>query len=700
MNCLRYAQLGIFFLLAGCDTSSTSSIGKPRSATPQVTFDALLESDPYACKGTFTTKHDVDGTFTTSLSSQTGEATGTAMFAWGEHTLLAKVKLFAESGALQSLGTLTFDGVTFDGNGALSDNEKSKLRALIDTHGLDDIAPLLGVELACLERSNVSTVGCGIVQMRAVRDAWEQAQTTAKTHQTQTMNNACFEPSDTMCTDAVEGFTDTDPAFDFTMTIPSTENPELRMAALMLPWQLLVKYDADVPKLDAMLSRASCTLVDDEHPEEGESLPEEISIDDEPHSVGLDTDFPVPVIGMFQPFDGEGADDEVGDGLHSLRPCGAMCSGTCGPDCPTNNCTTSYGGYCQQSAGKWARNAWMRKVCGSHAGCRAHDGCYDGCNTTHGCGTWGATTCRRGCDAVCLADYCPGCAIAPITCNSWTCNCISWMNGNPPYDVYSTYWHFLYQIENCDDNSVCTTDGCANNTCSHTQIVCNDNNLCTNDSCNAVNGCVYTNKCQPGETCDPQVGNCIPPDPCAQCLAPNVCINGVCTVSTPNQCVQASMCSSYPCAVASCVNGACSYTPKCTGTQTCNMQTGDCSNTTPTCSTSCDDGMSCTTDSCMNGACSHVMNCDFGMTCDPTTGACVTPTSSQCSNATTCPQAPYPDCAEATCTNGACGFQPKSSCGLSGYGCSASAGCVECTKKCTVATGLTAQCYTDIMGCQ
>lgn len=58
--------------------------------------------------------------------------------------------------------------------------------------------------------------------------------------------------------------------------------------------------------------------------------------------------------------------------------------------------------------------------CGTHAGCRTHDDCYDACATSGG-GFW----CRRACDVECLDNY-------GLPCSSWA-------RGGGPYDGTLTF---------------------------------------------------------------------------------------------------------------------------------------------------------------------------------------------------------------------------------------------------------------------
>jgi len=57
--------------------------------------------------------------------------------------------------------------------------------------------------------------------------------------------------------------------------------------------------------------------------------------------------------------------------------------------------------------------------------------------------------------------------------------------------------------EDCDDQSACTTDTCANGECVHADVTCFDQDQCTDDSCNPTSGCVFTPNQQC--VCDPNV---------------------------------------------------------------------------------------------------------------------------------------------------------------------------------------------------
>lgn len=94
-------------------------------------------------------------------------------------------------------------------------------------------------------------------------------------------------------------------------------------------------------------------------------------------------------------------------------PSRALCRGACGPDCPA----TCVAGPGTSTCHEWqtADCQWHAKVCnyttrrcGSHAGCRVHDACYDACATRG----WPAG-CRRGCDVACIRRW------GVRRCNAW-----------------------------------------------------------------------------------------------------------------------------------------------------------------------------------------------------------------------------------------------------------------------------------------
>ena len=116
---------------------------------------------------------------------------------------------------------------------------------------------------------------------------------------------------------------------------------------------------------------------------------------------------------------------------------GARCRGACGPDCPAT-CVGDYDmGICQtDSTGQChAYCTYSAMICGTHAGCREHDSCYDKC------AAWGETdpysaksSCHRLCDYECEQTY-------------GVNKCISWARGHGPYDGHLKYFTYRSQGE-------------------------------------------------------------------------------------------------------------------------------------------------------------------------------------------------------------------------------------------------------------
>ena len=107
---------------------------------------------------------------------------------------------------------------------------------------------------------------------------------------------------------------------------------------------------------------------------------------------------------------------------------GAQCRGACGADCPANNCTALRAeSRCiewQDSCGNWhykTCNYGNLISCGSAAGCRTDDQCYDDCATA----LWPAA-CRRACDLACINQY--GAA-----------QCAAWWGGGGPFDSHLNF---------------------------------------------------------------------------------------------------------------------------------------------------------------------------------------------------------------------------------------------------------------------
>ncbi|MBU1537991.1 hypothetical protein KKF84_21945 [Myxococcota bacterium] len=103
---------------------------------------------------------------------------------------------------------------------------------------------------------------------------------------------------------------------------------------------------------------------------------------------------------------------------------GSLCRGTCGGDCHENACTThSETSTCNYdpSSNYHLTCTYSTMECGSHAGCREHDDCYDACATAGE--SW---ECWRGCDLECISNF-------------GVINCGRWAFGHGPYDSQIQY---------------------------------------------------------------------------------------------------------------------------------------------------------------------------------------------------------------------------------------------------------------------
>lgn len=204
--------------------------------------------------------------------------------------------------------------------------------------------------------------------------------------------------------------------------LPPDEVDPALVAALLVPWQMLLKYvhTDRVERVEALATRVSCTY--------GLGVPKE-DFRSAVRTLSLSRESPVPTVFGFFPFDGIGAATSMGPLLawqgKLYGPCGALCRGTCGPDCPDVNCVVSEAYECLQKETPKENNGFkiLRRFlqCGSAQGCRDHDDCYDLCNGAHGCGTWDAAYCRRDCDIE--------------ACNTWGYEtCTHWAQGAGPQE--------------------------------------------------------------------------------------------------------------------------------------------------------------------------------------------------------------------------------------------------------------------------
>ncbi|NUN13438.1 MAG: hypothetical protein HUU55_07365 [Myxococcales bacterium] len=360
---------------------------------------------------------------------------------------------------------------------------------------------------------------------------------------------------------------------------------------------------------------------------------------------------------QYSPNDGLACDD--GNECTSGDVCtDGGCAGSGGPDCNDGNpCTTD---SCTLSDG--CTNLPINGPCDDGNLCTSGDICAAGI-----CSPGVAVQCDD--DNDCTTDTCDpaiGCVFAPA--NGTPCsdgnactigdNCQSGVcvpGGQP----------------NCDDQNVCTADGCNSNTgdCVNLPILapcddgdpctvndqcvqgacqpgapldCSDGNVCTDDICDALTGCSNVNNTAPCED-----GNL--------CTAGDNCANGACVPGLPTQCDDGNSCTNDSCVPATgCVNAP---------------------NTSP-----CDDGDVCTSgDVCSGGSCQPgaAIDCDDGnictdSVCDPITGCASINNSAACDDGNPCTINDI--CAGGVCTPGepaplgtpGCDLPPNAFCAIAG----------------------------------
>ncbi len=302
-------------------------------------------------------------------------------------------------------------------------------------------------------------------------------------------------------------------------------------------------------------------------------------------------------------------------------------------------------------------------------GCCTHDGqCDDGdictgletCNLSNTCEPGTLLDCNDsnlcteqscnptgGCEYVDNTDPCDdgdACTTAD-TCSTGDCL------GGPPPD--------------CDDEELCTTDGCdtlLGCTATPNTLPCEDGSACTTEDTCSAGACVGgpAPDCDDGEGCT--TDDCSDPvgcthtdntDPCddgSACTTTDVCSGGSCVGSAPPTCDDGEVCTTEvcdaetgcghedntapcddgdlcttddTCAGGSCGAGApvvCPAPDQCHEPGTCDSGTGLCSNPAKTDGAACTDGNTCTaTDGCQAGVCVGV-----GSTCGNNTldGGC------------------------------------------------------------------------------
>jgi hypothetical protein len=255
--------------------------------------------------------------------------------------------------------------------------------------------------------------------------------------------------------------------------------PELeprQVAALLVPLQMRFKYQVTDRQAEAerLIALSACDY-------SGGQVAEGKKVS----SVMFSPENPIPVVFGYFPFDAEGAVEapvasnggaagsphlaclpaaaaQGGDEQNLFRPlvssvgsepgiqidvkgpCGTMCRGACGANCSLSNCTLTTEYRCETDA--QGHNTGLETLyrvyeCGLHQGCIDHDNCYDRCNETYGCGTFGAGMCRHAwtTDPLLIAAH-PDwwCDQKAVGAHGWVFSGL-WMEGYGPQPLSETF---------------------------------------------------------------------------------------------------------------------------------------------------------------------------------------------------------------------------------------------------------------------
>lgn len=173
--------------------------------------------------------------------------------------------------------------------------------------------------------------------------------------------------------------------------------PPAYEAALLFPWQVLLKYDpvpaTRIDDLKTLASASQCKYFTERRADDASGS--------KMGPMRLSNDHPFPAVFAFFPLDEAGATEHPGQPLEGdlTGPCGAKCRGACGEDCARTNCKEIINYKCETLPdGGTQGTELVTEDCGVHDGCVEHDNCYDDCNRTHGCGKFRSALCKRGCD--------------------------------------------------------------------------------------------------------------------------------------------------------------------------------------------------------------------------------------------------------------------------------------------------------------
>jgi len=185
----------------------------------------------------------------------------------------------------------------------------------------------------------------------------------------------------------------------------------------------------------------------------------------------------------------------------------------------------------------------------------------------------------------------------------------------------------------CNDGNACTVDACDTlDGCSHVNLICVDGDLCTTDGCNTLTGCTFTPvNCSDGNSCTNDVCDtlsglcthdtiqgCVNPCDTLVCFDNNLCTDDTCL--NGNCTFPAKDCNDGDaCTLDSCTAQAgCFRTPvNCNDGSVCTLDSCDSAAGCFYNSIPCDDENLCTTDTCnpLTGCVFIPVNCDDGNPC-------------------------------------------------------------------------------------
>jgi hypothetical protein len=343
-------------------------------------------------------------------------------------------------------------------------------------------------------------------------------------------------------------------------------------AALLFPWQLLLKYGPAFPTPRALERVAACKyFVDDVRiVTDAHYYPPR-----PPGGLAISIAEPFPFVVGVAPLDDVGGVLRMEWRSQPILP--PTCRGTCGANCDT--CQVTRETRCQQdSSGKntGVQETIATYFCDTHSGCRTHDACYDACLAA-GQPFW--SLCHGKCDQQCINQY------GSVECNSWR-------TGGGPYDGQQTFTHVEQTqmarecdpvVTFCGDGKCvapgescenCSSDCPARNseraadydertaTPSETPGMCGikcGNGVCDYQSGETCASCAQDCSCE-GATCGD--GTCLPdagedctkcPQDCQACSGQ--CGNGACDTGSGESC--SSCPADCPCGAESCGDGQC-----------------------------------------------------------------------------------------------------------------------------------------------